>query len=134
MANEVAKKARERMKSNLNQSMDGGGGGGVIDRIEQMLVEGKYRPDLPEGAQRRYRVRRKGQPTVQKNLDPPPPNKPLEQQQQQLTNNNKPLDPPSKSLDQHKSLPHTPKSPYVADAVKAPSAVELLQRLRGLDP
>ncbi|CAK5094619.1 unnamed protein product [Meloidogyne enterolobii] len=65
MANEVAKKARERMKSNLNQSMDGGGGGGVIDRIEQMLVEGKYRPDLPEGAQRRYRVRRKGQPTVQ---------------------------------------------------------------------
>nr|CAD2140994.1 unnamed protein product [Meloidogyne enterolobii] len=133
MANEVAKKARERMKSNLNQSMDGGGGGGVIDRIEQMLVEGKYRPDLPEGAQRRYRVRRKGQPTVQKNLDPPPSNKPLEQQQQP-TNNNKPLDPPPKSLDQHKSLPHTPKSPYVTDAVKAPSAVELLQRLRGLDP
>uniref|UniRef100_A0A915NHS5 RNA helicase n=1 Tax=Meloidogyne floridensis TaxID=298350 RepID=A0A915NHS5_9BILA len=67
-----------------------------------------------------------------KNLDPPPQNKPLEQQQ--TANNNKPLDPPSKSLDQHKSLPHTPKSPYVADAVKAPSAVELLQRLRGLDP
>ena len=66
-------------------------------------------------------------------MDPLPSNKPLEQQQQP-TNNNKPSDPPPKSLDQHKSLPHTPKSPYVTDAVKAPSAVELLQRLRGLDP
>ena len=62
MANEVAKKAREKMKN--SQSIDDSMGG-VIDRIEQMLVEGKYRPDLPEGTQLRCRVRRKGQPTVQ---------------------------------------------------------------------
>lgn len=121
MANEVAKKAREKMKNN-QQNIDDSMGGGVIDRIEQMLVEGKYRPDLPEGAKRRYRVRRKGQPTVQKNLDPP---KPLEQP--------RPLMDPPKSLDQHKSS-NTPKSPHVVDALKAPSAIELLQRLRGLDP
>ena len=64
MANEVAKKARERQGGHAAGAADASenSAGGVLDKIEQMLAEGKYRPD---GGQRTgYRLRKKGQPTV----------------------------------------------------------------------
>lgn len=62
MANEAAKKAKERTKKQTNdateETQNAVGASGVLDKIEQMLEEGKYRPD---GGQSRkgYRVRRK---------------------------------------------------------------------------
>lgn len=67
MAKEAAKLAREKSRKQQPQSADDSANvGGVLDKIEQMLEEGKYRPD---GVQRTaYRIRRKGQPTVYVNL------------------------------------------------------------------
>jgi hypothetical protein len=60
----VAKKAKQISSRNPNAD-NTENSGGVLDKIEQMLAEGKYRPDGPDGAQRTgYRIRRKGQPTV----------------------------------------------------------------------
>ena len=67
MANEAAKMARKKQlqQDHAHQNSYAGSStntSGVLDKIEEMLEQGKYRPD---GTQRTgYRVRRKGQPTV----------------------------------------------------------------------
>lgn len=63
VAKEAAKMANEKSRQ---QNADSANIGGVLDKIEQMLEEGKYRPDgVPRTG---YRIRRKGQPTVYVNF------------------------------------------------------------------
>lgn len=68
LANEVAKKAKDRIRTQNTGAVaveNSSSSGGVLDKIEQMLAEGKYRPDNLDGVKKGgYRIRRKGQPTV----------------------------------------------------------------------
>jgi hypothetical protein len=65
LANEVAKKAREKFGDQNEDNTSAAAAGGILDKIEDMLAQGKYRPDGPDGQPRTgYRIRRKGQPTI----------------------------------------------------------------------
>lgn len=129
LANEVAKKAREKFGDQNEDNTSAAAAGGILDKIEDMLAQGKYRPDGPDGQPRTgYRIRRKGQPTIYKYLEE-------RGEVPDETRNRTPVATPTPQQQQEQQPQRESERPKTIPAVvtDTPSAVELLQRLRGLD-